>query len=49
VQEQLHASPFGAQIEAAPYLERLCESLAASMIAGDPGISLRVAMPAKDL
>jgi two-component sensor histidine kinase len=42
VQEQLHPSPFGAQIEAAPYLKRLCESLAASMMGGDPAVSLRV-------
>jgi chemotaxis protein methyltransferase CheR len=42
VQEQLQPSPFGAQIEAAPYLERLCESLAASMMGDDPGVSLRV-------
>jgi chemotaxis protein methyltransferase CheR len=41
VQEQLHPSPFGAQIEARNYLTRLCESLAASMIDEQP-ISLGV-------
>jgi chemotaxis protein methyltransferase CheR len=42
VQEQLYPSPFGAQIEAAQYLKRLCESLAESMMGGDPAVSLRV-------
>jgi two-component sensor histidine kinase len=42
VQEQLHLSPFGAQIQARTYLTRLCESLAASMILDDQPISLRV-------
>jgi two-component sensor histidine kinase len=42
VQEQLHPTPFGAQIEAKNYLTRLCESLAASMILDDQPISLRV-------
>lgn len=42
VQEQLHASPFGAQIEARTYLTRLCESLAASMILDDQPVSLKV-------
>ena len=42
VQEQLHPSPFGAQIEAAAYLTRLCESLGASMMADDSPVSLRV-------
>src|ERR1700720_3456081 len=42
VQEQLHPTPFGAQIEARNYLTRLCESLAASMILDDQAISLRV-------
>src|SRR5436309_3564096 len=35
VQEQLHPTPFGAQIEANSYLTKLCESLAASMILDD--------------
>jgi two-component sensor histidine kinase len=35
VQEQLHPTPFGAEIEARSYLTRLCESLAASMILDD--------------
>ena len=41
VQEQLHPAPFGAQIEARSYLTKLCESLAASMIDGQP-VSIRV-------
>lgn len=41
VQEQLHPTPFGAQIEARSYLTKLCESLAASMIDGQP-VSIRV-------
>jgi chemotaxis protein methyltransferase CheR len=41
VQEQLHPTPFGAQIEVRTYLARLCESLAASMISDQP-ISLTV-------
>src|SRR5690348_15807703 len=32
VQQQLHPTPFGTQIEAKSYLTKLCESLAASMI-----------------
>jgi len=42
VQEQLQPSSFGAQIEVATYLKRLCESLAASMILDDQPVSLRV-------
>jgi len=42
VQEQLHAAPFGTQIDAKSYLTRLCESLAASMILDGQPISLRV-------
>jgi two-component sensor histidine kinase len=42
VQEQLHPTPFGAQIEANSYLTKLCESLAASMILDDQPISIRV-------
>ena len=42
VQEQLHPTPFGAQIEVRNYLTKLCESLAASMILDDQPISLRV-------
>ena len=42
VQEQLHPSPFGTQIEAKNYLARLCESLAASMILDDQPVSIRV-------
>jgi two-component sensor histidine kinase len=42
VQEQLHPSPFGLQIEARAYLIRLCESLAASMILDGQPISIRV-------
>ncbi len=42
VQEQLHPTPFGAQINAKSYLTKLCESLAASMIIDGRPISLRV-------
>ena len=42
VQEQLHPTPFGAQIEVRNYLTRLCESLAASMILDDQPVSIRV-------
>jgi two-component sensor histidine kinase len=42
VQEQLHPTPFGAQIEAKNYLTRLCESLASSMIVDGQPVSLRV-------
>jgi chemotaxis protein methyltransferase CheR len=42
VQEQLHPTPFGAEIEARSYLTRLCESLAASMIVDDQPVSIRV-------
>jgi PAS domain S-box-containing protein len=41
VQEQLNPTPFGGQIEARSYLTKLCESLAASMIDGQP-VSIRV-------
>ena len=42
VQEQLHPTPFGAQIEVRSYLTKLCESLAASMIIDDQPVSIRV-------
>ena len=42
VQEHLHPTPFGAQINAKSYLTKLCESLAASMIIDDQPVSLRV-------
>jgi chemotaxis protein methyltransferase CheR len=42
VQEQLHPTPFGTQIEARNYLTRLCESLAASMIVDGQPVSIRV-------
>jgi chemotaxis protein methyltransferase CheR len=42
VQEQLHPSAYGEPIEAASYLTRLCESLAASMISDDQPILLEV-------
>jgi len=42
VQQQLHPTPFGTQIEAKSYLTKLCESLAASMILDDQPVSLRV-------
>jgi chemotaxis protein methyltransferase CheR len=41
VQQQLYASRHGDPIELAPYLSRLCETLAASMIGGRP-IMLKV-------
>src|SRR5437762_6034818 len=40
VQEQLHPTPFGAEIEVRNYLTRLCESLAASMILDDQPVSI---------
>jgi two-component sensor histidine kinase len=43
VQEQLHPTPFGAEIEVKNYLTRLCESLAASMILEDQPVSIRIA------
>jgi len=42
VQEQLHPTTFGAEIEVTNYLVRLCESLAASMILDDQPVSIRV-------
>ncbi len=42
VQEQLQPSAYGEPIEAASYLTRLCESLAASMISDDQPILLEV-------
>src|SRR5437762_4383897 len=42
VQEQLHPTPSGAQIEVRNYLTRVCEPLAASMILDDQPVSLRV-------
>jgi two-component sensor histidine kinase len=42
VQEQLHSSPFGEQIDAGRYLTRLCDSLAASMILDNQPVSLKV-------
>jgi two-component sensor histidine kinase len=42
VEEQLQASEPRATIELGPYLSRLCETLAASMISGERPISLKV-------
>jgi chemotaxis protein methyltransferase CheR len=42
VQKQLHASGAAGAIEIAPYLSKLCESLASSMIGGTRPISLKV-------
>jgi two-component sensor histidine kinase len=42
VQQQLQASRHGESIELGPYLSRLCETLAASMIGGARPISLKV-------
>ena len=42
VQEQLHPTEFGTEIDVKNYLTRLCESLAASMILDDQPVSIRV-------
>jgi two-component sensor histidine kinase len=42
VQKQLHASAAAGAIEITPYLSKLCESLASSMIGGTRPISLKV-------
>ena len=42
VQKQLHASGAGGSIEIAPYLSKLCETLATSMIGDNRPISLKV-------
>lgn len=42
VQQQLHATRRGDQIQLAPYLSRLCETLAASMISDNRSIGLQV-------
>jgi two-component sensor histidine kinase len=42
VQKQLHASATTGVIEIAPYLSKLCESLADSMIGGNRPVSLKV-------
>jgi two-component sensor histidine kinase len=42
VQKQLHASATTGAVEIAPYLSKLCESLAHSMIGGSRPISLKV-------
>jgi PAS domain S-box-containing protein len=42
VEQQIRASEPSATIELSPYLSRLCEALAASMIGGDRPISLQV-------
>ena len=42
VQEQLHASVVGGPIEMVPYLSRLCETLATSMIEDNRPIKLKV-------
>ena len=43
VQEQLHASGVGGSIEMVPYLSKLCETLATSMIGDNRPVSLKVA------
>lgn len=45
VQQQLSASRFGESVELGPYLTRLCESLAASMIADSRTIAVEVSAP----
>ena len=42
VQKQLHASATTGAVEIAPYLSKLCESLAGSMIGGTRPVSLKV-------
>jgi two-component sensor histidine kinase len=42
VQQQLHASGVVGPVEMVPYLTKLCETLAASMIGGERPISLKV-------
>ena len=42
VQQQLHASGAAGLIEMGPYLSKLCEALASSMISDDQPISLKV-------
>src|SRR5205807_85242 len=42
VQEHLQPAPYGEPIAAGPYLSRLCESLAASMIPEGQSVSIRV-------
>jgi two-component sensor histidine kinase len=42
VQQQLHASGVVGPVEMVPYLTKLCDTLAASMIGGDRPISLKV-------
>lgn len=46
VQEQLKASRHGDAVAVGPYLQRLCEALAASMIGGDRAISVTVSAAA---
>lgn len=41
VQQQLREVDFGGRIEIGPYLARLCESLAKSMIPGERGLTVR--------
>jgi chemotaxis protein methyltransferase CheR len=43
VQQQLHVTGDGQSVEVAPYLAKLCESLASSMIGNSRPVSLRVA------
>jgi chemotaxis protein methyltransferase CheR len=43
VQKQLHASGVGGSIEMGPYLSRLCETLATSMIGDNRPVALKVA------
>ena len=42
VQEQLHASGLGGSIEMVPYLTRLCETLATSMIGDKRRVSIEM-------
>ena len=41
VQRQLHEADFGGRIEIGPYLTRLCESLAESMVSGERALMVR--------
>lgn len=49
VQEQLKSSRYGDAVAIGPYLRRLCETLAGSMIGGDRNIAVRVSSAEDDL
>ena len=49
VQEQLKSSRYGDAVAVGPYLRRLCETLAGSMIGGDRAIAVTVSSAEDDL